>query len=66
LTKTLDEEEIEAIFSIQKVIRGFLQRRINLARQLGTEKNLQIQQVLQSSMCLLKADANKSALILFK
>ncbi|CAF3372079.1 unnamed protein product [Rotaria sp. Silwood1] len=66
LTHELNESEIAAITNIQKSIRGFLQRRIALARTSGTEKNLFIQQILQSSMSLLKVDQNKSALLLFK
>ncbi len=59
-------DEIDTIISIQKIVRGFLQRRIDLARKSGTEKNLLIQRILQSTMSLLKNDSNKSALLLFK
>ncbi|CAF1533433.1 unnamed protein product, partial [Rotaria sordida] len=65
-TRELNVNEIVAITNIQKSIRGFLQRRITFARTSGTEKNLFIQQILQSNMSLLKADQNKSALLLFK
>jgi hypothetical protein len=57
---------MEAIINIQKSARGFLQRRILLARTPGTEKNLLIQRALQSTMTTLKADATKSASLLFK
>jgi hypothetical protein len=62
----LSIDEIDAITSIQKMTRGFLQRRIDLARKSGTEKNITIQRALQSTMSLLKVDSNKSALLLFK
>ena len=58
--------DIAAIVNIQKSARGFLQRRIDLARTAGTEKNSIIQRILQSTMSLLKNDSNKSALLLFK
>ncbi len=66
LTRELNIDEIDAIESIQKIARGFLQRRINFARKSGTEKNLLIQRTLQSTMSLLKIDSNKTALLLFK
>ncbi|CAF4085833.1 unnamed protein product [Rotaria sp. Silwood2] len=66
LSHVFSVNELESIINIQKSIRGFLQRRIALARTSGTEKNLFIQQILQSSMSLLKADQNKSTLLLFK
>ncbi len=59
-------DETEAIASIQKIARGFLQRRIDLARKPGTERNLSVQRILQSTMGLLTADSNRSALLLFK
>jgi hypothetical protein len=59
-------DEIDAITNIQKIARGFLQRRIDLARKAGTKKNLFIQQALKSTLSLLKADFNKSAILLFK
>ncbi|CAF4694484.1 unnamed protein product, partial [Rotaria sp. Silwood2] len=65
LSHVFSVNELESIINIQKSIRGFLQRRIALARTSGTEKNLFIQQILQSSMSLLKADQNKSTLLLF-
>ncbi|CAM2703017.1 unnamed protein product [Rotaria socialis] len=66
LTQELSEHEMISIVNIQKSIRGFLQRRIALARMPGTEKNLRIQQILQSSMSSLKADQKKSSLLLFR
>ena len=66
LVRELSIDEVDAITNIQKFARGFLQRRIDLARKSGTEKNLFIQQVLQSTMTLLKIDSTKSALLLFK
>ncbi|CAF2133241.1 unnamed protein product [Rotaria magnacalcarata] len=66
LTQELSEHEMISIVNIQKSIRGFLQRRIALARMPGTEKNLRIQQILRSSMSSLKADQKKSSLLLFR
>jgi hypothetical protein len=66
VTQDLSLDEVEAVTNIQKSARGFLQRRIDSARTPGTEKNLSIQRILQSTMSLLKNDSNKSALILFK
>lgn len=66
LTRELSFDEMDAILDIQKITRGFLQRRINVARQSGTEKNLTTQRILQSTMNLLKNDLNKSSLLLFK
>lgn len=66
LSRQMRINEIKAIKSVQKIARGFLQRRIDLARKSGTEKNLFIQRVLRSTLSLLKADSNKSALLLFK
>ncbi|CAF4088818.1 unnamed protein product [Rotaria sp. Silwood2] len=66
LSHDLASNELECIISIQKVARGFLQRRIFLARTPGTEKNLLTQRLLQSTMAILKADTMKSALLLFK
>ena len=57
---------MSAIVSIQKIARGYLQRRILLTRTPGTEKNLQAQQALQASMVALKADVPKSAGLLFR
>jgi hypothetical protein len=57
---------LDAIINIQKSARGFLQRRILLARTPGTEKNLLVQRTLQSTMTILKADAAKSASLLFR
>jgi hypothetical protein len=57
---------MDAIVNIQKSARGFLQRRILIARTPGTEKNLLVQRALQSTMTTLKADAAKSASLLFK
>ena len=66
LSREMTTNEIDAIRSIQKAARGFLQRRIDLGRRSGAEKNLFIQRALRSTLSLLKADANKSALLLFK
>ncbi|CAF3557642.1 unnamed protein product [Rotaria sp. Silwood1] len=66
LNHDLTSNEIECIINIQKVARGFLQRRILLARTPGTEKNLLTQRALQSTMAILKADVTKSALLLFR
>ena len=66
LIRELNDDEMMAITNIQKIARGFLQRRIDLARKSGTEKNLGVQRILQSIMSILKNDINKSALILFK
>ena len=66
LTRDLTFREIEAVTNIQKCVRGFLQRRIRLARTPGTEKNAQTQRILQLTMTHLKADAAKSASILFR
>lgn len=57
---------MESIISIQKVARGFLQRRILVARTPGSEKNIAAQKLLQSTMTILKTDAAKSAIILFR
>lgn len=57
---------MEAIINIQKSARGYLQRRILIARTPGTEKNLLVQRVLQSTMTTLKADTSKSASLLFR
>ena len=57
---------MEAIINIQKSARGFLQRRILLARTPGTEKNLLVQRLLQSTMATLKADTARSASLLFR
>ncbi len=66
LTRELSSSEMEAIVNIQKSARGFLQRRILLARTPGTEKNLLVQRVLQSTIVTLKADTTKSASLLFR
>lgn len=66
LTRDLNFDEIDAIINIQKCARGFLQRRIDHARQSGTDKNITTQKILQSTMNLLKNDFNKSASLLFK
>jgi hypothetical protein len=66
LTRDLAPNEMEAIINIQKSARGFLQRRILLARTPGTEKNLLVQRALQTTMTTLKADAAKSASLLFR
>ncbi len=66
LTRELTINEIASVTNIQKSARGFLQRRIILARTAGTEKNLLIQRILQSTMSLLKVDSIKSAALLFK
>jgi hypothetical protein len=66
LSRELTPNEMEAIINIQKSARGFLQRRILLARTPGTEKNLLIQRVLQSAMTILKTDTAKSASLLFR
>jgi ABC-type iron transport system FetAB ATPase subunit len=66
LTREVTQDEMEAITNIQKTARGFLQRRIALARTGGTEKNLKIHRALQSTMAILKVDSLKSALLLFK
>jgi hypothetical protein len=66
LTRDLAPNEMEAIINIQKSARGFLQRRILLARTPGTEKNLLVQRALQATMTTLKADAAKSASLLFR
>ena len=66
LTQELSENDMISIINIQKSIRGFLQRRIAVARMPGTEKNLCIQQTLQSSMSSLKTDQKKSSLLLFR
>lgn len=66
LNHELTASEMGAIVSIQKITRGYLQRRILLTRTPGTEKNLQAQQVLQTSMTALKADVPKSAGLLFR
>lgn len=57
---------MDAIVNIQKSARGYLQRRILVARTPGTEKNLLAQRVLQTTMTTLKADTNKSASLLFR
>ena len=51
---------------MQRMARAFLQRRVLLARTVGTEKNLIIQRVLQNTMTILKTDPLKSALLLFR
>jgi hypothetical protein len=66
LTRELSANELEAIVNIQKCARGYLQRRILLARTPGTEKNLLVQRALQSTMATLKADTTKSASLLFR
>jgi len=66
LTRELSSSELEAIINIQKVARGYLQRRIVHARTPGTEKNLLVQRILQSTMTILKADPTKYASLLFK
>jgi hypothetical protein len=66
LTRELSSNEMDAIINIQKSARGFLQRRIMHARTPGTEKNLLVQRALQSTMTTLKADAAKSASLLFR
>ena len=66
LSREISIDEIDAITSIQKAARGFLQRRIDLGRRSGTEKNLFIQRALRSTLSILKANANRSALLLFK
>ena len=66
LTRELSGQELEAITNIQKVARGYLQRRIILARTPDTEKNLLVQRVLQATMTTLKADTTKSASLLFR
>ncbi|CAF1182417.1 unnamed protein product [Rotaria sordida] len=65
LSHDLSINEMESIINIQKVARGFLQRRLLLARTPGTEKNFLTQRALQSTMTILKAEAPKSALTLF-
>lgn len=57
---------MDAIINIQKSARGYLQRRILIARTAGTEKNLLAQRILQATMTTLKADTNKSASLLFR
>ncbi|CAF0738248.1 unnamed protein product [Adineta steineri] len=66
LTRELSINEMHSITNIQKCIRGYLQRRMMQARTVGTEKNLFIQRLLQSTMAVLKLDSMKSASILFK
>jgi hypothetical protein len=66
LTREVSGNELEAIMNIQKIARGYLQRRIILARTPGTEKNLLVQRVLQATMTTLKADTTKSASLLFR
>ena len=66
LNHELTASEMNAIVSIQKIARGYLQRRILLTRTPGTEKNLQVQQALQTSLVALKADVAKSAGLLFR
>lgn len=66
LTRDLSPSETEAIINIQKTARGYLQRRIMQARTPGTEKNLLVQRILQSTMTILKADPTKYASLLFK
>jgi hypothetical protein len=65
-TRELSLGELVAITNIQKSARGFLQRRVDLARTPGTEKNSLVRSTLQSTMSFLKTDSNKSALLLFK
>lgn len=66
LNRELSSSELESIVNIQKVARGYLQRRILLARTPGTEKNLMTQRLLQATMAILKNETAKSALLLFK
>ena len=66
LNRDLSAAEMESIISIQKVARGFLQRRILIARTPGSEKNVLAQKLLQTTMTILKTDAAKSAIILFR
>lgn len=66
LSRELSSAEINAIISIQKFARNFLQRRIDRAQKRGTIKNLIIQRALQSTLFVLKIDFQKSALVLFK
>lgn len=66
LTRELSSSEMEAIINIQKTARGYLQRRIILARTPGTEKNLLVQRVLQSTMKILKENSPKYESLLFK
>ncbi|CAM4739728.1 unnamed protein product [Rotaria magnacalcarata] len=66
LNRDITVVEIESIVNIQKVARGFLQRRILLARTPGTEKNLLTQRTLQSIMTILKTDVPKSSILLFR
>ena len=65
-SRELSSKEIDAIISIQKCSRNFLQRRMSNARKCGTEKNLTIQRALKSTLAMLKIDFQKSALLLFK
>ncbi|CAF1269415.1 unnamed protein product [Adineta ricciae] len=66
LTRELSVGELRSVTNIQKSARGFLQRRIMLARTGGTEKNLLTQRLLQSTMTVLKHESAKSASLLFK
>ena len=66
LTRELSANEMDAIINIQKSARGYLQRRILIARTPGSEKNLLAQRILQTAMATLKADPNKSASLLFR
>ncbi|UJR16262.1 hypothetical protein I4U23_003169 [Adineta vaga] len=66
LTRELSSNELQSVTNIQKTARGYLQRRIMLARTSGTEKNLLTQRLLQSTMTTLKLEPMKSASLLFK
>ena len=66
LLRDLTALELNAVLSIQKMARGFLQRRVLFTRTPGTEKNIQAQQLLQNSMATLKVDAPKTAALLFR
>lgn len=66
LAREATADEMQSVTSIQKAARGYLQRRLMLARTSGTEKNLQTQRLLQSTMATLKAEPMKAASILFR
>ena len=66
LSKELTINEINAIVSIQKIARGYLQRRILLARTPNSDKNIQTQQALTNTMNTLKIDSTKAAGLLFR
>ena len=66
LNHELTPSEMGAIVNIQKIARGYLQRRLLLTRTPGTEKNLQAQQALQITMVALKVDVAKTAGLLFR